>query len=267
MELFWKSAKILVFFIFLCVSCSTSSSSLSGYIEGEYTYISSGVAGTLFNVLVSRGQSVKKGDLLYQLDPEPEKSNVEVIQNNIGSLQPQVDFAKKQLERQKQLYARNTTPKASVDQAQSDFDSKSKQLDSLKAQLKETEWSLNQKTIYSPITGEVFDTFYYVGEKVPENHPVLSILAPEYIRVLFYVPESLLSKIKLGQTIAFSCDSCNKKTLAKISYISPEAEYTPPVIYSKDTRNKLVYLIRADMPANIAKNFHPGQPIDVYLNP
>lgn len=75
----------------------------------------------------------------------------------------------------------------------------------------------------------------------------------------------MLSTLKLNQKITFGCDSCKHRTEAFISYISPEAEYTPPVIYSKDSREKLVYLIRADMPEEIAKQFHPGQPIDVYL--
>jgi HlyD family secretion protein len=66
--------------------------------------------------------------------------------------------------------------------------------------------------------------------------------------------------------MSFTCDGCSGSTNAHIEYISPEAEYTPPVIYSRDTRYKLVYLIRASMRENIAKNFHPGQPIDVYLN-
>jgi HlyD family secretion protein len=267
MELFRKYAKLIILCILFCTGCSDSNEHiLPGYIEGEYTYIASGVAGTLFKLYVVRGQPIKIGDPLYQLDPEPEKASVEISRDNIADLESQVEFYKIQLQRQRVLYLKNAGSKASLDQAQTDYNTKAQQLSADKSQLIETEWSLQQKMQYSPVNGEVFDTFYRIGEKVQENHAVLALLAPENIKVLFYLPETLLSQIKLGQTITFSCDNCNAKTQATISYISPEAEYTPPVIYSKDTRYKLVYLIRADMPKDIALKFHPGQPIDVYIN-
>lgn len=258
---------IVLIITLLFTGCTQPKNYLPGYIEGEYTYISSGIDGTLFDLPVERGQSVNKGDLLYQLDQQPEKANVNVINSNIGNLQAQVNFSKIHLERVQNLYAKNATFKEDLDAAQTDYESKQHQLAAYQAQLIQTEWALDQKTIHAPVNGYVFDTFYRVGEKVAANHPVLAILAPENIKVLFYVPENLLSQIKLGQQITFSCDSCKNKTAATINYISPQAEYTPPIIYSKDTRDKLVYLIRASMPANIAQNFHPGQPIDVYLNP
>lgn len=255
-----------IIFTLFCSGCSQEHNYLPGYIEGEYTYIASGVSGTLFNLNVTRGQPVKKGELLYQLDPQPEQANVAVINSNIASQQTQVNFAQIHLQRIQTLLTKNATFQEDLDQAQTEYNNKLHQLDALKSQLIQTEWSLQQKTQYSPVDGYVFDTFYRKGEKVVENHPVLAILAPENINVLFYVPEKTLHQLNLGQTITFSCDSCQNKTSATIIYISPQAEYTPPVIYSKDTRDKLVYLIRAAMPINIAENFHPGQPIDVYLN-
>lgn len=260
-----KYFKITLMLILFCSGCSSSENYLPGYIEGEYTYLSSGVDGTLFNLDVQRGQAVNKDQLLYQLDPQPEQANVAVSNSNIGSLQAQVNFAKVHLERIKALYAKNATFKEDLDQAQSTYDDQSQKLSATQSQLIQTEWALQQKTMYAPVNGYVFDTFYRVGEKVAANHPVLAILAPQNIKALFYVPEKILSKIKLGETITFSCDSCANQTHATISYISPQAEYTPPVIYSKDTRYNLVYLIRASMPENIAQQFHPGQPIDVYL--
>lgn len=259
-----KIERFLFIILIICTACSDSNNSLPGYIEGEYTYVASGVAGTLFKLFVNRGQPIKKGDALYQLDPEPEQAAVNMTKAKIEDLKAQVAFSKLQYERQQELYPRNTS-KANLDQAKADFESKSEQLAANDAQLIQTTWSLQQKTMYAPVTGLVFDKFYRIGEKVPENHPVLALLEPENIKVLFYIPEVLLSQVNLGQHIEFSCDGCKGKTHAVISYISPEAEFTPPVIYNKDTRHKLVYLIRADMPETIAMKFHPGQPIDVYL--
>lgn len=245
-------------------SCS-SDHTLYGYIEGENTYISSSISGTLFNLAVDRGQTIHKGDLLFELDPQPEKDAVEQSKATLAQLDAELVFDKTQLERQKKLYEKNATAKENLDEAQKNYDSKLEQIQATHAQLKQLEWALSQKTVYAPIEGKVFDRFFLNGEKVPANQPVLALLSPSNIHVLFYIPEKERSKIHIGQAITFSCDSCKNKTKAEINYISPDAEYTPPVIYSKDTRNKLVYLVRAKIPENSAIQFNPGQPIDVHL--
>ena len=257
---------ILVNCFLLCTACSDSPSRLPGYIEGEYTYIASDVSGILFNLAVQRGQQVNTGEPLYILDPEPEKSMLKVAQANVYDLQAQLVFSKLQLDRQKNLFKKNATTQMNLDQAQTDFDSKTQQLQSEQAQLVKAQWTGDQKNRRAPVMGEVFDTFYRVGELVPADHPVLAILGPRNILVLYYVPEKILKKVKKGEAITFTCDGCKGKTKASIDYISPRAEYTPPVIYSKDSREKLVYLVRARMPEVIAKQFHPGQPVDVKLH-
>ena len=198
---------------------------------------------------------------------------------------------KKTLMRYKKLYAKGAIDKQSVDTAQSNFDrdmKKIKELDAnlaeaklgaranqikaqqevvagAKADVKQAQWALAQKTMHAPISGFVFDTYYRVGEYVPANQPVVSLLAPENIKLIFFIPEPLLSTISLGQKVQFGCDSCKEKTPATISFISSDAEYTPPVIYSKDTRDKLVYRVEAKIAPDIAIHFHTGQPVDVYL--
>jgi HlyD family secretion protein len=198
---------------------------------------------------------------------------------------------KKTLFRYKKLYTKGAIDKQSVDTAQSNYDydvRKIKELDAnlaeaklgarenqikaqqetvaaAKADVKQATWALQQKTMFAPISGTVFDTYYRVGEFVPANQPVVSLLAPQNIKLVFFIPEPLLSAIALGQTIQFTCDSCKEKTPAIISFISQDAEYTPPVIYSKDSRDKLVYRVEAKIAPDIAIRFHTGQPVDVYL--
>src|SRR3990167_1157669 len=266
MELSLKGLIIFSCCLIVCTACSDSSRSLPGYIEGEYTYIASSESGTLFELYVRRGQSVTKNQLLYELDPEPETSTVKITKAKIAELEAQVDFAKIQLSRHKTLHLKNVASKEDLDKALTKYQSKLQQLAANQAELIKSEWSLKQKVRHAPIDGRIFDIFYRIGEKVPSHRPVMAILAPENIKVLFYLPEKLLHAVKPKQQVTFTCDHCDKKTDATISYISPEAEFTPPVIYSKDTRHKLVYLIRADMPKEVAQQFHPGQPIEVFLN-
>ena len=95
------------------------------------------------------------------------------------------------------------------------------------------------------------------------GQPVLSILAPRDIKAIFFVPEMTLSQITLGDSVHVECDSCRQTYVAKVSFISPSAEYTPPVIYSNETRYKLVYRIEAEFDQKDAVQLHPGQPIYV----
>lgn len=136
---------MFLFCIAICTSCSNQNQSMPGYIEGEYTYIASGVAGTLFKLYVERGQQIKKGDILYQLDPQPEQADVDIAKANIGDLQAQVNFAKVQLDRQRKLYPRNATPKSEVDQAQKDYESKAHELAANQFQLTHSQWPYNKK--------------------------------------------------------------------------------------------------------------------------
>lgn len=264
---FFTKKIILSVFSLLSLSCTQDNAKpLSGYIEGQYTYIASGIAGTLFSLNVTRGQTIAKDTLLFTLDPEPDKSAMEASYAQAEELVFQVALSKIQLSRYKDLYANHATDKNTLDEKQTDFDSKTKQLLSAKKTFAESQWAFQQKIIHAPVSGYVNDTFYRLGEKVAANQPVLAMLTPDNIKVLFYIPEEKLSTIRLGQVITFNCDGCDSKTKATIEYISSEAEYTPPIIYSQDTRYKLVYLVRANMPSDTAKRFHPGQPLDIFLH-
>ena len=133
------------------------------------------------------------------------------------------------------------------------------------AALKEAKWQLKQKQIFSPINGRVFDTFYRVGETVPATSPILSAIDPKNVYIVFFIPEEQLAKIKIGQKITFTYDSLTRSIPATIYFISNEAEFTPPVIYSETSRKKLTYRIEAKLTIADAKLVHPGQPITISL--
>ena len=115
----------------------------------------------------------------------------------------------------------------------------------------------------APEASRVEDVFFQAGEWAPANQPILSLLPDSRIYLKFFVPEKSLSAYRVGQTVRFSCDGCAKGLSAKITYISPRPEFTPPVIYSQDSRDRLVYLIRAAPSARL----NPGQPVDVEPRP
>ncbi len=126
---------------------------------------------------------------------------------------------------------------------------------------------LEQKSQKAPVGGLVQDIFYRVGEWLPVGQPVVSILPPEGIKVRFFVPETTLGGLRAGQTVTVGCDGCPGPLPATIRYISANAEFTPPVLYSEKNRQRLIYLVEAwPRPAD-AMRLHPGQPVAVTLGP
>jgi HlyD family secretion protein len=133
------------------------------------------------------------------------------------------------------------------------------------AALAQSRWRELQTAQVAPTAATVFDTLYRVGEQVPASAPVVVLLPPDNLKLRFFVPEPVLGKVAVGQTVAVSCDGCPSGLQAKVSFVSPQAEFTPPVIYSNESRAKLVFTVEA-VPAEAARAaFKPGQPVQVRL--
>jgi HlyD family secretion protein len=132
------------------------------------------------------------------------------------------------------------------------------------ARVEQARWSLDQKFQASPRQGLVFDTLFRAGEWVPAGRPVVVLLPPENIKIKFFVPEKVVGSLAVGEQVLVSFDGGGAPTAAVISYISPEAEYTPPVIYSSQSRAKLVFMVEARPEPGAAERLHPGQPVDVW---
>jgi HlyD family secretion protein len=96
---------------------------------------------------------------------------------------------------------------------------------------------------------------------VPANQPVLSIIPDGKVKVRFFVPEANVSHYRPGQTVHFSCDGCASGLTARIGYVSPDPEFTPPIIFSRESRDRLVFMVEA-YPTN-PQRFNPGLPVEV----
>ncbi|MGZ3293724.1 MAG: HlyD family secretion protein, partial [Xanthobacteraceae bacterium] len=131
------------------------------------------------------------------------------------------------------------------------------------AALEAAEWRLSQRRVSAPAAGKVADVLARPGETVAAGFAVVSLLPPENIFVRFFVPEPELARVQRGEPVGLVCDNCPTDLSATIAFVSPKAEYTPPVIYSESSRAKLVYMIEARPAADQARLLNPGQPIDV----
>jgi HlyD family secretion protein len=290
-----------------------------GYVEAEFVYVASQLAGPLERLYVQRGQQVQPGDALFALDNAPERAardqaerTLQQARANLADLTkakrpPEIASVEAQLKqaeaavvasrneivRQEQLLRTNATAQADYDKARAQFDqdkqhvaqlkadletarlpSRSDQIDAaaanvhaLEAALAKTEWDLAQKRQSAQQAGLVFDTLYVEGEWVGAGKPVVVLLPPPNIKVRAFVPETRVGTLKVGQEVRVMVDGAAQPFVGRIRYISPQAEYTPPVIYSQETRSKLVFMIEARFDSKTAAELHPGQPVDVEFGP
>ena len=124
-------------------------------------------------------------------------------------------------------------------------------------------WAVAQKSQSAPRAALVFDTLFREGEFIPAGTPVVSLLPPENIKVRFFVPEADFAALKAGGLVKIALTGRAAPLEAHISYLSPKPEYTPPVLYNRENRSKLVFMVEAVFDPAAARDLHPGQPVDV----
>lgn len=173
--------------------------------------------------------------------------------------------------------ARETIARASVGQAKANLEvarlpAREDRLRVLQAQVEQARaaldralWALDQRTISAPAAGRVADIVRHAGDVAGPSAPVISFLPDGAVKLKFYVPENSFANLHLGDRLAVSCDGCPADMGAQISYIAPEPEFTPPVIYSLETRQTLVYLIEAKPEGEAGARLQPGQIVDARL--
>ncbi len=286
-----------------------------GYVEGEFVYVASSQAGTLQTLSVARGQQVKAGDPLFDLESTFELAAQAHARETLASAEAQLrdiqtgkrpdeiavseaqlrqavaarDKAVTQFDRDQAQYAVGGISREQLDASRADArsstahvqelqsslavarlpgreaqrQSQAAQVDVARASLAQADWQLAQKHAVAGTAARVYDTMYRVGEWVAAGSPVVRLLPPGNIKVRFFVPEAALGGLHAGQTVHIACDGCGAGVDARITYVANQAEYTPPVIYSNDTRDKLVYMIEAHPSATDAVKLNPGQPVQV----
>ena len=225
------------------------------------------------------------------------KPEVDAIQAQEAQASAARKLSQSQLKQQEALYAKGFLSAASLDAARGNYDrdiarvaetdaqirlarmaiGRDKEIaaaqadvETARAVLAQSDWRLAQRavsfTAATPAKALVHDTFYSEGEWVAAGNPVVSLLPPGNLKLRFFVPETAVGGLKIGQTVRATCDGCSAPVAAKISYISRQAEFTPPVIYSREQRAKLVFLVEARPEPGDAGKLRPGQPLDVFLN-
>ena len=223
---------------------------LQGWVEADLIFVSPDEQGRVEMLKVREGDRVNKGDLLFTLDADLQQSDLVVRKTAVTNAQQSFDRAKELL-----------TAAAGTRKTYDDAEAALRQA---KANLDWAQTRLDRRRGVSPSDGIVQQIYFRPGETAPPGRAVLSLLPPGNLKIRFFTPETLLASIHYGDTVQVSCDGCARDITAKVTFIASSAEYTPPVIYSREERAKLVYLIEART-ADPDK-LRVGQPVTVTLS-
>ena len=245
-----------------------------GYGEGDYAMISAPQGGWVTSLAVERGQMVHRGDLLFTLDSLEQLATRDQAVASLGQArasltqeQANLEYAETELARQDRLAGDSAGTPATRAQAENTAKqsrARIAQLDAeiaqMQASLNGAEYALSQRRIVARTEGPVEDIYFRPGEYVAPSTAVVSVLPPANVYVRFFVPETQLARVHLGQKVRISCDAC-QPTDAVITFIASSEEYTPPVLFSVGNREKLMYKLEARAPGGLP--IHPGQPVEV----
>lgn len=126
-------------------------------------------------------------------------------------------------------------------------------------------WREQQTRGVAAKAATVHDVMYRAGEWVAQGAPVVALLPDGAVKLRFFVPQAALSRVAPGDTVQVDCDGCPPDLTARVQFVATQAEFTPPVIYSNESRSKLVFMVEARPQGEAARTLRPGQPIDVRL--
>jgi HlyD family secretion protein len=221
-----------------------------GWVEADMIFVSPDEPGRVIKLNVREGDDVKTGAPLYSVDDDLQRAD---LNQNIATLA-----------NAQQTFERAASLSKSGSGTQANLDSAISALRVAEARVNTSQTRLARRSGFAPVDGTIQQIYFRDGEMVQAQRPVLSIMPPGNMKLRFFVPEPDLPKLAIGDEVRIACDNCAADLTAKIYFIATTAEYTPPVIYSLEERNKLVYLIQARPSRPDA--LRVGQPINIYLN-
>ncbi len=291
-------------------------SAYQGYLEGDFVYLASPLAGRLETLAVQKGARVAAGAPLFTLEQGAELSTLRESAERLRQAQARLADLRKgqrpselaavearltqartaaelsglELERATKLRQTAVLSDDDFDRVRLNHEADTTLIAETAAQLATAQlgaradaiaaaeadaaaaqaaldragWAVAQKSQAAPRAGLIYDTLYREGEFVAAAMPVVSLLPPENLKVRFFVPEADFGALKAGDIVKIALTGRAEPIEARISYLSPRPEFTPPVLYNRANRAKLVFMVEA-LPVDVAvaRDLHPGQPVDV----
>lgn len=270
--------RLLVVCTFALAACAGAEpDAMQGYGEADYIYISSQEPGVVSELLVREGDVVEEGAPLFRLDrdrlgygAQSALAQQSAAAHAVRTAQAEADLAERNYARGVELSEQGFYPRARLDSDRAARDAANARLaqarreaNALGAQTQLARVRLNDLDAAAPVAGSIERIYHRRGEVVAAGAPILALLPPENMNVRFFAPQAMLSRLPVGARVLVSCDGCAQPVEAIVRYVAQEPQFTPPVIYSLDEREKLVFLVEARVSAGGV--IRPGMPVDVRI--
>lgn len=224
---------------------------------------------------------------LDNLSTGSREAETEVIRASLVQARVALDIAQTRLDRSETLLTRGATTEAAVDDQRAAVDEAKASVTRLEAELRVAELpardaerraaeaaveaaraqvdlaqsDLDDRRVYAPVAGVVEKVYFDLGEVASSGAPVVSILPPDARTALFFVPEAERADLAPGDEVALSCEGCAESLTARITRLASDPQYTPPILYTREDRGRLVYRVEAEVLS--PEGALPGQPITV----
>lgn len=268
---------ILPLTLVLAACGARQTDTLQGYGEADYIYIASQEAGMVRDVLVREGDAVEAGAPVFTLDrnrlafsAETAGAQAQAANAAIRTAQAEAALAQRNFARGSELFDRGFYPRARLDADRAARDAANARLAQARREASAAgaatglaRQRLSDTDGAAPAAGIIQQIYHRPGEVVAAGQPIAALLAPSNMKVRFFAPQDMLARLPVGARVQVSCDGCGEPIAATVSFVATDPQFTPPVIYSLDQREKLVFLIEARFDAPNA--VRPGMPVDIRL--
>jgi HlyD family secretion protein len=243
------AAAAVGFAVYAYYQRSPAATQFEGWIEAELLFISPDETGRVETLSVREGDEVKAGAPLFTLDADLQRAAVAENEAAVTNARQSYDRAKALLQK--------------AVGSQKAFDDAESALRTAEARLNSAKTRLDRRTMLSAANGTIQEVYFRVGEMVMAGRPIVSLLPPRNVKVRFFVPQAVLPTVHIDDRIAIRCDGCARDLTARVRFISAQAEFTPPIIYSREERARLVFRVEA-YPDQLGA-LKVGQPVTVLL--
>lgn len=279
-----------------CSAEAPAVETLQGYGEARFTYIAAEEGGRIRAVAVTEGQAVAAGDVAFELDvtrvalaadeaaasaaaAAARVDRAGALAQAVRRAQAEAAVAQQNLARSRTLFQRGFVAQARLDsdlaaartadaalaQARAEHAAARTDAGGAEASARLAQRRVQDMRVTAPSDGVIHMVYRRAGEVVASGSPLAALIAAGDMRVRFFVPQAMVARLPPGAPVTFSCDGCPQGLAGRVSFVANEPQFTPPIIYSRDQREKLVFLVEA-IPADPSA-IRPGLPIEVGLAP
>lgn len=252
--LLWLAALTLVL-----TACERKTDAVSGTIEVDEVHVAPRMGGRVEKIFAREGDRLQPGQVIMQLDAaelpaqrDLAQAQVDAASRDVESQQAQLEYLRADAKRQEELLRSRTVSPNEAERATSIAQAQEKAVESAqmrvvqaKANLAQIESQLKEMEVVAPSESVLEILSVKVGDVLPPNREVATLILPNYLWVRVYVPEPWLGFIKLGQEVRVRTDSFSKEEFrGGVEQINRQAEFTPRNVQTVEDRIRQVFGVK-----------------------